>query len=568
LCLTAAGCRSPEAYRRQADEVATNIVTRLRAKAVGKNAPFTIEAPADTLRRRLLLDQQLPGAPGGTNGPPAIRSLAAGKALPLTLNEALQVGARNNRDYQKSKETIFIAALALDLERVKLGTLYSGQLSSAYTEDHSGANTVRGVDNNATAGLKRQFASGVAFTGKLALDLVKLLTLDRDSALGLLADATVAVPLLRGASRAVVLEPLTQAERNVVYAIYDFEHFKSTYAVSIAQGYLAVLQQGQQVQTATESQQRLLAGWQQARKLADAGRLPEIQVDQAKQAELQARSQLLDARQNFDSALDNLKVKLSLPTDARVELDPREFARLAAAASRLQAAGAAPGGAPAPAAVPFAIGEERALPLALARRLDLQAARSQVEDAQRAVVVARDALRADLKLTTTAKVGESRSLSSATQANARFSPASGNYQAALELDLPWERTAERNAYRASLIALDQAVRAQQETEDQVKLDVRLSLRNLQNARATYLIQAEALRLARRRVESTQWFLQAGRAQMRDVLDAQDSLVLAQNAVNAALVNCRVVELQLQRDMEVLDVNEEGLWREYTVENSP
>ncbi|MCX6998548.1 MAG: TolC family protein [Kiritimatiellaeota bacterium] len=560
--LAGAGCRSPETYRRQADETATNMVTRLRAQTVGQNAPFTIERPADTLRRRLLLDQQLPGSLGTTNLRPRIVSLAAGKAVRLTLGAALQVGARNNRAYQQSKEAIFMAALALDLERVKLGALYDGQLSSAYLEDHSGAQPVRGVDNNVTAKVTRKFATGAAFTGRLALDLVKLLTLDRDSALGLLADATITVPLLRGASRAVVLEPLTQAERNVVYAIYDFERYKAVYAVDIADGYLAVLQQSQQVQTAGDSHARLLAGWRQARELAQAGRLPEIQVDQAQQAELQARNRLLDARQSYEAALDGLKVKLGLPTDARVELDPQEFTRLAVSASHLQVA------ADAPETAPLEIKAAQALPLALARRMDLKVARGQVEDAQRAVVVARDGLRADLKLTAAARVGESRSLYSASRPNARFSPASGNYRAGLELDLPWERTAERNAYRNSLIALEQTVRAQQETEDQIKLEVRRSLRNLQNTREAYLIQEEALRLAQRRVESTQRLLPAGQALMRDALDAQDALVLAQNAVNAALVGSRVAELQLQRDMDVLAVDEEGLWQEYKPASSP
>jgi outer membrane protein TolC len=137
-----------------------------------------------------------------------------------------------------------------------------------------------------------------------------------------------------------------------------------------------------------------------------------------------------------------------------------------------------------------------------------------------------------------------------------------------EVDLPWERTEERNNYRKSMITLERAVRTQQEMEDQIKQGVRLSLRNLRSAIESFKIQGEALYLATRRVESTQVFLQAGRAQMRDVLDAQDSLVSAQNAANAALVNCRVAELQLQRDMEVLDMDEEGLWREYKPENNP
>ncbi len=572
LVLAGAGCHSADFYRHQADDVATNLIVQLRAKTVGKQAPFTIEQPADTLRRRLLVDQHLPGSSGETNGQAQVLSLATGKALHLTLDEALQVGARNNRAYQNSKESIFIAALALDLERVKLGNLYGGLLSSIYTEDRSGNGTVRGVENNATAKMTRKFSTGAAFTGKLALNLVKLLTLDSSSAFGLLAEVSLSVPLLRGAGRKVVLEPLTQAEQDVVYAIYEFERYKSMYAVDIAGSYLAVLQQSRKLKTVDDSHTRLLANWRQARKLADAGRLPEIQVDQAKQAELLALNHQLDAKANLEAVLDGLKIKLGLPTDARVELDPQEFANLTAIASRLptgtetkSTAETSPGLAT---GLALQVGphlvttEEAALKLALARRLDLKEAAGMVADARRAVDVARDALRADLKLTGSSTVGEARSLSATAQSNARFSPASGTYTAGLEMDLPWERTKERNDYRNSLIALERATRTQQETEDKIKQDVRLDFRNLQSVRTAYLIQGEALRLATRRVESTQLFMQAGRAQMRDVLDAQDSLVTAQNAMNAALISCRVTELQLQRDMEVLDVDEEGLLREY------
>ena len=64
------------------------------------------------------------------------------------------------------------------------------------------------------------------------------------------------------------------------------------------------------------------------------------------------------------------------------------------------------------------------------------------------------------------------------------------------------------------------------------------------------------------MESTELFLKAGRAAIRDVLEAQEALVSAQDALTSALVNYRVAELELQRDMGVLVVNEEGLWREY------
>ncbi len=149
-------------------------------------------------------------------------------------------------------------------------------------------------------------------------------------------------------------------------------------------------------------------------------------------------------------------------------------------------------------------------------------------------------------------------------ANAQLRPEKGYYTAGLLLDLPLERTAERNTYRESLISLERTVRSVQELEDDIKFSVRNDLRNLLQARESTKIQAQAVKVAQRRVASTKMFLEAERegVQIRDVLEAEESLVSAQNDLTSALVNYRVAELELQLDMDVLEVSEKGLWREY------
>ena len=57
------------------------------------------------------------------------------------------------------------------------------------------------------------------------------------------------------------------------------------------------------------------------------------------------------------------------------------------------------------------------------------------------------------------------------------------------------------------------------------------------------------------MESVSLFLKAGRAEMRDLLESQESLVNAQNDLTSAIVNYRISELELQRDMGVLNVGE-------------
>jgi outer membrane protein TolC len=128
--------------------------------------------------------------------------------------------------------------------------------------------------------------------------------------------------------------------------------------------------------------------------------------------------------------------------------------------------------------------------------------------------------------------------------------------------LPLERTAARNRYREAWIGLEAAVRQLQELEDDVKGDVRGALRDLVAARESVVTQAKAVVVAQRRVDSTDMLLQAGRAEIRDVLEAQTDLVDAQNEYTTALVEYRVAELELQRDTGLLSVSHDGIWREY------
>jgi outer membrane protein TolC len=218
---------------------------------------------------------------------------------------------------------------------------------------------------------------------------------------------------------------------------------------------------------------------------------------------------------------------------------------------------------------PYEIEQRQAIDEALERRLDLRVSEGQVYDAQRRVVVAADALRAELTLLGSAQVGDRRNLASVFEEDAlRLDFNDGFFDAFLTLDLPLERREERNRFRESLIALQEAVRALQASEDTVKFEVRNNLRNLLQSRESLRIQSRAVALAERRVAGTRMLLDAGRVEIRDVLDAEASLILAQDALTRALVGYRVAELELQRDLAWLDVNERGMWREFDPREIP
>jgi len=100
--------------------------------------------------------------------------------------------------------------------------------------------------------------------------------------------------------------------------------------------------------------------------------------------------------------------------------------------------------------------------------------------------------------------------------------------------LPLDRKNQRNTYRAALITLQQSKRNYDDTVDSVMFDVRQAFRQLEATAEQYVIQKKALALAEDRVKNTTLLLKLGRVQMRDLLDAQDSLLDAQNDLTTPL----------------------------------
>ena len=577
--------------------MAAKIIRQKQAEALGKTEPFSIERPSDILRWRLLDEQDLPRAGEASLGtsrltpiahwpeddyPPASASpdseiaIEPNKPLKLTLVDALQVGARNSFEYQSQKESVFQTALALDLRRNDFRNIFTAGTDSQLSVNTTGDETITTVNNSGDLSVTRTLKNGLTLSGAIFVDLVNLLTQGGASSLGLGGDVSVSMPLLRGAGKYIVAEPLTQAERDVVYAMWDFERFKRQFAVDIAQNYFDVLSQMDSVANARDNYRSSITSARWSRRRADAGRIPEIEVDQAVSSELRSRNNWISAQERLKRALDEFKASIGLPPDALVDLDPNDLEQLRtrsqsileemrSTAEREVSETAPPADAPVellPAsyedAGPLEMDEMVAVELALDNRLDLRTAIGEVYDAQRQVVVRADALRAELTLGGSAGVFDDDD-------DGSLSFPGANYAALLSMDLPIERTAERNAYRNSLIALERATRNVQSLEDDIKLSIRNQLRTLLESRESVKIQAQSVVVAEKRVRSSTLFVEAGRRQIRDLLEAQDDLLAAQNSLTSAVVRYRIAELALQRDLGLLSVNEKGLWQEFSPE---
>lgn len=588
----AGGCRSAGDWRDVADEKAARVLGAVQRDVTGREEPVQIETPAQTLRRRLLLDQGLTvfneaslgirdlSTNAYWNGAERLQAsdrddslpLGTNRVLTIGLKDAVQIAARGSRDYQGRKESLFTAALGLDLENQKFRTTFTGMMNASVDSSESeGERETRYGEAN-KVGASRTFADGTQLSSAIAVDLAGMLSGEKTSSWGLLADASISIPLMRGSGRLVNMESLTQAQRNLVYTIREFEQYKREFMVGIASAYLNVLLTKRMLVNEEENYKRVIISTRRSRRMADANRMSPSDFDQSRQSELSARNSWISAFESYDASLEAFKGQLGLPPDARIDLADQDLEELQAyvekfAKTELGEYDAGEAAAPLALERPKSVDEagalkdqvDRAIALAVENRLDFRSNIDRIEDAQRQVLIAEDALRAEVTLGGRASAGEGAKAGS--DENGEFNLGEAVFGSTLSIDLPFERTAERNAYRGSLIQLEGAVRAYQAAEDALKESVRAAIRSLRETREQLKIQYLAVSLAERRVRNNDLLLQAGRAEMRDVLEAQAALLSAQNALFSAIRSYRVRELELQKELGLLEVTIDGVWRE-------
>ncbi len=451
----------------------------------------------------------------------------------ISLAEALALATAHNREYQSQKESLYSSALALTLDRHDFETQFFGMLDGGYSRNSSDES----VNMGGSLGISQLLAEGAQISTSIAMDWLRYLTGDPRTSLGSVLSATIRQPLLRGAGRRIVQENLTQAERDVLYSIRNFNRYRKEFVVRIVNSYYSVLQTLDSVDNARENYESLTYFHERQRMMADAGRVEPLRASEAEQNKLQAGDNYIAAQEDYKQQLDRYKITLGLPTEADLELDPNELKFLEAIAITRPD-----------------FDTDELIRIALKKRLDLANERDQVADAERHLIVARDNLRMDLDLVASGNVD-----STGDSQFARFQFHEGSYAVGFDLDLNLDRLSERNSYRRALISLTQQQRNYQQQTDEVKFDVRQAYRDLDESAARYEIRRLGLELALKRVEGERLKLEAGRAVTRDLLDAQEDLLDAQNDRTIALVGFTIAKLNFYRDLGILQVRPDGMW---------
>ena len=509
------GCKQPHEYKQQADDDTYNIIDSKWQDEFGPKANYRIS--------------DVNASPDDIQIPMEIPDSGV-----LTLQHAVSLATAYNREYQLQKELLYVTALDVTLFRHVFEKQFFGGAFSEYNSDELSET----VNTEADFGFSQLLEDGTLVTTRLATGWLSVIGGNFDGGVSSILTASITKPLLRGSSRDIVMEDLTQAQRDALYQIRSFNRFRKQFVVSIITDYYTILQFYDALQNANENYQVLSDMYDKTQNLVKSGRIPLFELNEAEQDLYKAKDSMISAEKDYTQALDDFKILLGIPTYWDFEPDVTELRALVDAGIDLPI-----------------YSESEVLDTAFAERLDLANAADFIDDAKRKIIVAQDALRAEANLFAATSANTER-----TQ-DLRFSNnIDDEYNVALDLDLPLDRLFERNEYRKALIVLNQRQREYQLTADTVALDVRRAHRDFLEASQRYHVQLDSLNLARKRYKNTFMLLQYGRTDTRDVLDAQEDYYDAQNEATQSLIDFNIAVLNFYRDTEVLQVRPDGFWQ--------
>lgn len=464
--------------------------------------------------------------------PPRSRRLELGPPSPhdrthrLDLFKSLEYAVQHSREYQTEMERLYLAALDVTLERHLFSPRPFANASYIYRGGGSDVDTRSALTAVAQAGVRQRLPYGGEV---IASGLVQFVDALNDSSQnGESAELAIAgsIPLLRGAGL-VNLENLIDSERQVVYAVRDFEQFRRGFAVDVAAAYFNILTAQQRVINRRANYRNLSLLLERSQALYEAGRLNFLQVQTSGASLYRAEAALVQAEAQLENTLDNFKLLIGMPIEDDLLVVPSVL----------------------DVTVPD-IDRHDLIETAHKYRLDLQTRRDIVDDAMRRVKVAANGLLPDLDIVADATVGN-RGDTSARRLNDR----TGEYSAGIRLDLPVDRLAERNEYRRQLINLDRARRDLEDTRESVAAQVLARVRAIRTAQATVEIQTRSVELAQRRLEYANELLVTGKTtDARNVTDAQQDLLTAQDNYEDARAQLQVEILRFLRDSGTLRVD--------------
>ena len=203
-----------------------------------------------------------------------------------------------------------------------------------------------------------------------------------------------------------------------------------------------------------------------------------------------------------------------------------------------------------------------AIEMARENRFDWMNARSELVDTWRNIEIVANQLKGDLS------VSISGNIRSEGENPVNFSAKGASMNASVEFDAPLTRLLERNSYRRALISYDQARRSYYTYVDNVKMQLRRTLREIHRNQLDLELKRESVRVAVIQVHQAQLKLSkpatsasrsVGDTSARDLVEALNTLLNSQNTFMTTWLEYQVQRMALLLQMGLFEIDERGRW---------
>ena len=526
LCIAfSAGCSTTH-YKNKADKEIYSTIEEMQKQVFGEADDFSINTrysnrdPKEILAAELIQERMEEGK------------------LKLNLEDALKIAVEFSREYQTEKENLYFAALRLSDTEYSFSNIF-GLTGSPNIERESGG-SIRGEAAN-QARVDRFMKSGGRMSATLANDLVRYFTGDPRRGLANTLSVSLTQPLLRGAGRDIVSENLTQAERNLVYAIRDYSFFQHEFAVGIVNSYYSLLGNKDTIRNNYKNFESRVGSRKRAAERSKFMDRP-IATQLAVQAELQSKNSYINSVTRYLNSLDAFKLTLGIPLTVDVVLDDSALRELEAAGMQ-----------------EIQLESDEAYKIAVETHLPLLNEIDRFEDSKRKIKVAANDLLPGLDIDSSATLDWDK------EENYRdFDVDEVRANMGLTLDLPFDRWRERNDYRETLIRFESQIRSLARTLDQKRNEIEVGLRNLEGNRNVYQNNVLEVKNAKDRETEQRLRADAGQSDQQTLIDAQNDLIRAENDLVSTLVKLLRDRLQLRLDIGVIETSSEKFWLQHQI----
>ncbi|MFA8019504.1 TolC family protein [Bremerella cremea] len=275
--------------------------------------------------------------------------------LLLNVDKAVELARLNSPTYQRELEDLYLSALDVSFQRFQFDAQFFGGYETFFTADgpiRGGGSSSSVLEaNTRNIQMEKLFATGGQLVVGFANSLMWEFSGPNRDSVNSVIDFSLVQPLLRGGGRKVVLENLTQQERNLLASVRDMERFNQSFYLDIVAGrgltpgprpggglpgtgpngsfgvggYYGLLQRQQTIRNQESNIASLRSSLSQLEAFFEAGRIDSFQVELTRQSLFQTQSSLLSNKTQLANSLDQFKIDMGLPPELNVAMERDNF---------------------------------------------------------------------------------------------------------------------------------------------------------------------------------------------------------------------------------------------------